>query len=164
MRPFASHGSWALWGPLDRDPAEPFTRASDIGFPEAGDAELEPLLTRRAVFVGLNPGNGFEPDRGPWANWHHGPRSNDHLIAEALRATPLWGSYMTDLVQTIESDSAVIAAALAADAVVVLDGVLRLGVGLPQRRTSPVPRPAAPDLGPDRSALRRRSPRLRSYA
>jgi hypothetical protein len=126
MRPFATHASWAVWGPLDRDPAEPFTRASDIGFPEVRDADLEPLLTRRAVFVGLNPGNGFAPDRGPWANWHHGPRSNDHLIAEALRGTPLWGSYMTDLVQTIESDSAVIAAALAVDPAVVHDGVLRL--------------------------------------
>lgn len=126
MAPFSRHGSWAIWGALDRDPSEPFTRASDIGFPAAETDDLEPLLTRRAVFVGLNPGDGFDPDGGPWANWHRGARSNDHLIAEALRGTPLWGSYMTDLLQTIDSDSAVIATALAADPLVAHDGVRRL--------------------------------------
>jgi hypothetical protein len=126
MSPYADHGSWAVWGPLGRNPAQPFTATSDISFPELADGGLDrllPFLNTRAVIVGLNPGNAYDPGRAPWDGHHYGGRSNDHLSAEAFRDTPYWGSYLTDLFRIVESDSRVLDATLAADAIAVSTGI-----------------------------------------
>ncbi len=40
--------------------------------------------------------------------FHTGPKHNDHFIAEALRGTPYWGAYMTDLFRQVESKSSLV--------------------------------------------------------
>ena len=59
------------------------------------------------VTVGLNPGDGFASR--DWANFHTAAKSNDHVLGEALRGTPAWGAYMTDLLPAvIETRSALV--------------------------------------------------------
>ena len=103
MSAFHASASWAVWG--SARPSEPFTRNSDISLPP----EAHEVVHGRAILVGLNPGNAAaaRPMSG-WANFHAGPKHNDHLIAEAFRATPYWGAYMTDLHRQIESNSSLV--------------------------------------------------------
>jgi hypothetical protein len=109
MRPYRKTASWAVWGAVH--PTAPVTRDSQLGLPVA-DPELGCVLRSDVVLLGLNPGNAAH-DRardatGDYVNFHTGPKHNDHLIAEAFRDTPYWGSYMTDLYAQIESRSALV--------------------------------------------------------
>jgi hypothetical protein len=109
MRAYRKTASWAVWGAVR--PTAPFARDSQLGLPVA-DPELSRVLRSDVVLLGLNPGNAAH-DRardamGDYVNFHTGPKHNDHLIAEAFRGTPYWGSYMTDLYAQIESRSALV--------------------------------------------------------
>jgi len=103
-----SAASWAIWGPSDRDAHIAFTGASDISFPAGGSVELLPHLSRSAVIIGYNPGNAHDPSRAPWSSHHYGAKHGDHLLAEAFRATPCWGAYLTDVLTLVDSDAAAV--------------------------------------------------------
>ena len=81
MNDYATTASWAVW------------HDDDITFPD------NPVgLHGDVVLIAGNPGNAADDDgRTPWMNFHTGRRHNDHFLAAALRGTPLWGGYMTDL-------------------------------------------------------------------
>ena len=54
-----------------------------------------------AVLIAINRG-GHGPGSTPlppWTNFHTARKHNDHFLAVACRDTPLWGGYMTDLLE-----------------------------------------------------------------
>jgi hypothetical protein len=110
MAAYRKTASWAVWDAVR--PTAPFTRDSHLSLPIA-DSELGSVLRSDVVLLGLNPGNAAHAradgdQTGDYLNFHTGPKHNDHLIAEAFRDTPYWGSYMTDLYTQIESRSALV--------------------------------------------------------
>lgn len=72
------------------------------------DRTLWRVLRSDVVFLGLNPGNVAKAGVAPWSVFHTGSKHNDHFIAEALRGTPCWGAYMTDLFRQVESRSSLV--------------------------------------------------------
>ncbi|MBM7050650.1 hypothetical protein [Rothia sp. ZJ1223] len=112
--------SWAVWAEQDVSgnwylPPD-FDRASALEFPvHQPDAEfpreLVQQLHTRAIFVGLAPGeSGLRRVAGvdDWLPFHAPGRSRDDRVAEALRGTPLWGSFMTDLLPLIHRDKSLL--------------------------------------------------------
>lgn len=85
-------------------PTVRFDRSSNLSLP-VNDPALPPILRSDVVFLGLNPGNVARGGVAPWSMFHTGPKHNDHFIAEAVRDTAYWGSYMTDLFRQVESNS-----------------------------------------------------------
>lgn len=84
MKDHSESASWAVW------------EHDDITFP----AEPRGLHTD-AVLIAINRG-GHGPQSAPlppWTNFHTARRHNDHFLAVACRDTPLWGGYMTDLLE-----------------------------------------------------------------
>jgi len=115
MSPYGRLSSWAVWG--DIKPTKPFTYSSTLTFP-IDNPELYNIVKADTVFVGMNPGGKIginsikdyhritnEPIENPYRNFHVGGKHNDHLLAEALRDTPWWGAYMTDLFPFPTSES-----------------------------------------------------------
>lgn len=103
--PYRHISSWAVWDKVR--PTARFHRHSNLTLPVA-DPALRQVLRSDIVFLGLNPGNAANDGVAPWAMFHTGPRHNDHFIAEALRCTPYWGAYMTDLFRQVESKSSLV--------------------------------------------------------
>lgn len=56
------------------------------------------------VFLGLNQAEHIRKDgyKGSWANFHSDDniRQNDFKLRYALKDTPYWGSYMTDVIKS----------------------------------------------------------------
>lgn len=87
MNDYATTASWAVW------------HDDDITFPDSPAG-----LHNDAVLIAGNPGNAaHDAARPPWMNFHTGRLHNDHFLAAALRGTPLWGGYMTDLYSQVTS-------------------------------------------------------------
>jgi hypothetical protein len=103
--PYKHISSWAVWDTLS--PTEKFHRNSNLRLPVT-DSALPRVLRSDVIFLGLNPGNVAKAGMKPWAVFHTGPKHNDHFIAEALRDTPYWGAYMTDLFRQVESRSSLV--------------------------------------------------------
>jgi hypothetical protein len=103
--PYKHIASWAVWGVVF--PTVRFHRYSNLTLPVT-DPALLPILRSDLVFLGLNPGNVAKGDVAPWSVFHTGPKHNDDFIAEALRGTPYWGAYMTDLFRQVESKSSLV--------------------------------------------------------
>jgi hypothetical protein len=103
--PYKHISSWAVWDVVS--PTKRFHRHSNLALPVT-DPALSRVLRSDVVFLGLNPGNVAKAGTAPWAVFHTGPKHNDHFIAEALRGTPYWGSYMTDLFRQVESRSSLV--------------------------------------------------------
>ncbi|WP_461226356.1 hypothetical protein [Lacticaseibacillus suihuaensis] len=89
-----------------------FKAAYQPGYPAAELAALDALSDEawaakmaavRYVLVGLNPGNAGTA--GHFSNFHGAAKSNDANLAAVVSGTPVWGAFMTDLSQTVESDS-----------------------------------------------------------
>lgn len=97
--------SWAVWDTVS--PTQRFHRSSNLGLPVT-DSALPRVLRSDVVFLGLNPGNVARAGMAPWSVFHTGPKHNDHFIAEAVRGTPYWGAYMTDLFRQVESRSSLV--------------------------------------------------------
>lgn len=107
--PIAQVASWALWESRDgtdahwyeqRDELERLTSGTEI--PRTG-----------AVFIGLNAGEFAATQKrpDPWSMFHgstrggigSGRHGNIRNLADHVRDTPLWGSYMTDFYKNIPS-------------------------------------------------------------
>lgn len=100
--------SWTMWSqPTDR----PKSRMGDLSV--FNDSELLNKINTGFVFVGLN-GSGVHDEymesSKPWYNFHSDlPSGNDYKMRYALNGTPLWGSYITDIIkyyQEVDSSKA----------------------------------------------------------
>ncbi len=89
--------SWCIWAPeLDRP-------KSNVGnLTVFDDPELYKKVNPNFAFIGLNVSGARKPDAiiVPWESFHspYG-RHHDYKLRYALKDTPYWGSYITDLIK-----------------------------------------------------------------
>ena len=91
--------SWAVWA------EEGATSKSNVGVLSVLDPSSNPVLLDElnpdVVFVGLNISRSVITQ--PFANFHDArPQSTDFKIRFALKGTPFWGGYMTDVIKDFE--------------------------------------------------------------
>jgi hypothetical protein len=99
LEKFWDVASWALWSQPTGD--RPKSNVGNLSVFNAPDL-LEKINTG-FVFVGLN-GSGVHNDYldldKAWYNFHSAsPRGHDYKLRYALHDTPLWGSYITDIIK-----------------------------------------------------------------
>ncbi|WP_054677167.1 hypothetical protein [Lacticaseibacillus sharpeae] len=116
---FSNEDSFAYW-PVPTEADLSTQTARNIAFKEAyqpdlpaavraefanlTDAEWQARMAAvKYVLVGLNPGN--MGTAGNFSNFHGNPISKDYNLGAVLYGTEVWGAFMTDLSQTVESDS-----------------------------------------------------------
>jgi hypothetical protein len=102
---FGHYGSWAVWAP-GRSDAGVKDSIDDLSIFDA-DVVL-PHLHNEYVIVALNISGPIERILG---NFHSdSPRNNDYKMRHAFAGTPLWGSWLTDILKNVpEVDSRKIA-------------------------------------------------------
>lgn len=102
--------SWAMWLPPVAD--RPKSNVGNLKIFK--DPELLTKINTGFVFVGLN-GSGKHDDyldlNNAWFNFHSdSPRGHDYKLRYATYGTPLWGSYITDIIkyhQEVDSNKVV---------------------------------------------------------
>ena len=101
--------SWTIWSPAGERPK------SNIGdLSVFNDPDLLQKINTGFVFVALN-GSGvhdaYLESSKPWFNFHSDySRGHDYKMRYAMTGTPLWGSYITDIIkyyQEVDSSKAV---------------------------------------------------------
>ncbi len=96
------YGYWASWAIWAAEGETPKSNVGDLSVFDSEDvlAHLKPDI----ILVGLNISRG--DIKFPLANFH-GARSEatDYKIRYALKDTPLWGGYMTDIIKDFEQKS-----------------------------------------------------------
>lgn len=98
---FGTISSWAVWAPVVDSPK---SGVGDLSVFESSD--LLDVLNPNYVFVGLNcssthiPKPGF-PSVRIWGNFHStdNRRQHDYKLRYALKDTPYWGGYITDIIK-----------------------------------------------------------------
>ena len=88
--------SWAVWAD------EGATPKSNVGNLNVfNQSDILNILNPDYVFVGLNvAGTGEVLDLPDWSNFHSSYRThNDYKLRYALKGTPYWGAYMTDIIK-----------------------------------------------------------------
>ena len=99
LEKFWDVASWAMWSkPTDNRPK------SNVGnLSVFNDPDLLEKINTGFVFVGLNGSgqhNDFLEFDKAWFNFHSAsPRGHDYKLRYALYGTPLWGSYITDIIK-----------------------------------------------------------------
>ena len=93
--------SWAVWcDQIDK----PTSNMGNMEWEKDEDA-LCRKLNPNFVFVGLNKSKRPKEEsniEGPWANFHSGySNGNSFKLRYALKGTPFWGAYMTDIIKVI---------------------------------------------------------------
>lgn len=114
--PFTKVDSFAFWRvPADADQVQDNQAREALfkdhylpnDFPtDQLPADLTAYLAQMSyVLVGMNPGNGLadQPDQS-FTNFHGARKSQDYKLAAALYGTALWGAFMTDLSETVDSN------------------------------------------------------------
>ncbi len=102
---YSDVGSWAVWCPqIDK----PKSNMGNMDWAKDED-RLCSIINPRFVLVGLNWSNHgvVEKEEGkfalpetPWMNFHSGnAHGNSFKLRFALKDTPFWGAYMTDLIK-----------------------------------------------------------------
>lgn len=89
--------SWAIWAPeLDRP-------KSNIGnLSVFNDPDLHEKVNPNYAFIGLNVSGARKPDATivRWESFHSPfGKHHDYKLRYALKDTPYWGSYITDLIK-----------------------------------------------------------------
>jgi len=85
--------SWAIWAEVGETPK---SNVGDLSI-FIGDKFLE-ILNPEVILVGLNISRGDV--RYPLANFHDiRTEATDYKIRYALKDTPFWGGYMTDIIK-----------------------------------------------------------------
>ena len=114
MYDYSGLGSWAVWESEREDGS--FKNDKDIKIDIDFSLYKNELQKTNTVILAMNPGGTFiEKDAETatrkikfgdynWGNFHS-QGGNDSRLAEALRNTPEWGSYMTDIFPIVGSDS-----------------------------------------------------------
>lgn len=93
--------SWAVWA---EQGATPKSNVGDLSVFERSD--ILNIINPGYVFVGLNvAGTGEVLDLPIWSNFHSDYHThNDYKLRYALKGTPYWGAYITDIIKR-HSDS-----------------------------------------------------------
>ncbi len=96
---YGYYSSWAVWAEEGDKPK------SNIGDLAILDPDLNPkllqTLTTDFILVALNISRGDIKE--PLGNFHdRRPEATDYKIRYALRDTPFWGSYMTDIIKDFD--------------------------------------------------------------
>ena len=93
--------SWAVWA---AEEGLPKSNVGDLSVFE--DPSTPNVLNPEVILMGLNISRGSI--KTPLANFHDSSsRATDFKIRYALRGTPFWGAYMTDIIKNyVEIDSA----------------------------------------------------------
>ena len=93
---FGDCASWAIWADEEDSPT---SNIGDISiFEPENNSELFEILQPEIIFVALNFSRGSVNDK--FANFHSSyPYAKDHKIRYAIRNSPFWGGYMTDLIK-----------------------------------------------------------------
>ncbi len=98
-------GSWAIWKEAG---ATPKSNMDSSGlFDLIADPTILEQIHSRSILIGLNFSRTAHGDNECFTNFHD-PRSSsqDYKLRFALKDTPLWGSYMTDVFKhEVEVDS-----------------------------------------------------------
>ena len=85
--------SWAVWAEADDKPK---SNMGDVSI--FNDPAIINSLNENIIFVGLNISRGSI--KIPLANFHDSnPRATDFKTRYALKDTPYWGGYMTDIIK-----------------------------------------------------------------
>lgn len=96
---YSDFSSWAVWAHEEAS-EPPKARVGDLTVldPDRNPGLLDEL-NPDVVLLGLNASSrGAEMDPRPWGNFHDpSARAQDYKIRFALRETPYWGAYMTDV-------------------------------------------------------------------
>ena len=93
---YGQHASWAIWA------QQGVTPTSNMGDMSILDPEINKNLLSElnpdTVLVALN--FSIDIKHEPWENFHkYRPHATDFKTRYALRDTPLWGAYMTDILK-----------------------------------------------------------------
>ena len=87
--------SWAIWAHEDKEPK------SNMGDLTVLDPEINKNLLSElnpnVVLVALNFSENV--DHKPFENFHAGGKFQDYKTRYALRGSPAWGGYMTDIIK-----------------------------------------------------------------
>lgn len=104
------YGLWSSWAVWSEAGDAPKSNVGDLSVFESED--ILKALNPEVVLVGLNISRGAITR--PLANFHDSrPEATDFKIRYALKDTPLWGGYMTDIIKDYdEQDSAKVMAEL----------------------------------------------------
>jgi hypothetical protein len=95
---YGYQASWAVWADA-REGAPPTDNVGNIKFFD--HSSILSVLNPRIVIVGLNISRDDIAE--PFANFHSPlGRAKDYKLRYALKDTPLWGAYMTDILKDIE--------------------------------------------------------------
>ena len=98
---FGAVASWAVWADAGDTPKSNIADLSVLH--PAHNPTLLRILHARSVLVGLNFSRPVDASVRPFANFHDpNPRATDFKLRFALRGTPVWGSYMTDIIKHVE--------------------------------------------------------------
>lgn len=116
MKEYSDLGSWAIWESTNRDNL--FEKEGDLKEDLDFGKYINTLQKTNCVILGMNPGGIFNEENArkvsrktprtisrPWNNFHNIGRSRDYLLAQAIKDTPLRGSYMTDILPIVGSKS-----------------------------------------------------------
>ena len=89
-------GSWAVWAD---EGDKPKSHVGDLSIFD-NDQVLR-TLNSEVVLVGLNISRN--DIACPWANFHSSkPKAQEYKLRYALKGTPLWGAYMTDIIKDFD--------------------------------------------------------------
>jgi len=93
---YGHYASWAIWADEGKKPKD---NMGDLRvFDEAHNPNLLKQLNPEIILVGLNISRGVVP--GSFGNFHDPrPESQDYKIRYAMKGTPVWGAYMTDIIK-----------------------------------------------------------------
>jgi len=96
------YGHWASWAIWADEGESPKSNIGNIDFFE--NDEILKIINPDVILVGLNWSRG--PVNKPLANFHDPrPMATDFKIRYALKGTPLWGGYMTDILKEFDQVS-----------------------------------------------------------
>ncbi len=123
---FGMISSWAIWAPEVNTPK---SGVGDLSVFERSD--LLEVLNPDYVFVGLNCSSTHIPKPGSpsiriWGNFHStdNRRQHDYKLRYALKDTPYWGGYITDIIKHhAEVDSSKVSRFLSAHPEVVRENI-----------------------------------------
>ena len=95
---YGSVASWAVWAPRIDTPK---SGISDLTiFKEGHPGDILGTIHTEFLLVALNFSR--TPEKAKWANFHSSnPYATDYKLRYALEGTPLWGSYITDLIKNL---------------------------------------------------------------
>ncbi|MCK9591310.1 MAG: hypothetical protein M0Q91_04795 [Methanoregula sp.] len=96
---YGHYASWAIWADAGKKPTD---NIGDLSvFDLKTNAGLLQQLNPNIIFVGLNKSRGII--EVPLVNFHDARSvSMDFKIRYALRGTPFWGAYMTDIIKNFD--------------------------------------------------------------